>query len=451
MIKDMTQGSPAKIILRFTIPLLLGNFFQQLYNIVDSIIVGNYVGDEALAAVGAAFPVIILLVSIAIGLTLGCSILISQYFGANQYTELRRAFYTCMIFMSLVAVFLSLVGLLISKPLLQLLQTPNQLMQEALLYLRIFFGGLFFMFIYNSTSALLRSIGDSKTPLYFLIFSTILNIILDLVFVLIFEWGVAGVAWATLIAQAISACLSVLYIIRKVPIFHLQKEDLVFDMSMYKKMLKLGIPSCLQQTIVSLSLLLIQGLVNSFNDTTIIAGFAACVKVDSLAIMPMVTISNSLSTFVAQNMGAGDIERVKKGHLVTLAMMICVSVSISACILLFGSDLIHLFVNEEAAPGVIDFGVNYLRVVSVFYVFFSIMSSANGVLRGAGDMNAFMTNTIINLGSRVLACYTLVHFIGVAGLWWGIPVSWVIGIFTANARYFSGAWKTKAVVQRELK
>lgn len=446
MTNDMTKGSPGRTIIFFALPILLGNVFQQLYNIVDSVVVGNFVGPDALAAVGAAFPIVFMLVAIAMGLTMGCSVLISQYFGSGRYSDLRRSLYTCIIFLAALAVVLTFIGIVCSPFLLRLLNTPENIFADSLLYLQIFFGGLFFMFMYNAASALFRSLGDSKTPLYFLIFATILNIVLDLLFVVVFGWGVAGVAYATLIAQALSAVGSVLFIIKKMTIIRFKKEERVFDTKLLATMLRFGIPSTIQQLVVSLGMMCIQGLINSYG-STVVAGFAACSKIDSIALMPMMNISMALSTFVAQNMGAGTIERVKRGYLVTMRMSIIISISISALIYFFGSFLMGLFVDSNSASGVIDFGVTYLRIVSFWYILHAVMLTTNGVLRGSGDMLAFMANTVISLVARVAATYVLARFIGYAAIWWGIPIGWGLGAIFAVIRYFSGKWKTKVAVQ----
>ncbi len=447
MVKDMTTGSPGKTIAFFALPMLLGNVFQQLYNIVDSVVVGNFVGAEALAAVGAAFPVVFMLVAVAMGLTMGCSVLISQFFGSGRLADMRRAVFTCMIFLGGVAVFFSLLGIGCSGVLLRVLHTPENIYADSLAYLQIFFGGLFFMFVYKGISALFRALGDSKTPLYFLVISTVINIILDVLFVAGFGMGVPGVAWATLIAQAISALMCVLFVIRKAGVLRFTAEDRYFDVHMLKTMLRFGIPSTVQQLVVSCGMMFVQGLVNSFG-TNVIAGYAASTKIDSIAMMPMMNISMALSTFTAQNMGAGNIERVKRGYRATLIMSLTLCVIISVCIYFFGSSLMRMFVDNDAGADVIEFGVRYLRIVSMWYLLYSLMLTTNGILRGAGDMVVFMLSTIINLVSRVAAAYILAGIIGVAALWWSIPVGWGIGSINAVVRYYSGGWKNKAAVKK---
>lgn len=446
MAKDMTVGTPGKVILAFTVPMVLGNLFQQMYNIVDSVVVGRYVGSDALAAVGASFPIVFLMVAIAMGLTMGASVLISQNFGAGRLDEMRRAVYTSFLFLTVVAIAVAGLGLVIMKPVLSLLNTPANIFDDALAYLGIYFIGLPFMFIYNSGAALLRAIGDSKTPLYFLIFATIVNIVLDVVFVVNFGMGVAGVAWATLIAQGLASILSLLYILR-VPALKMKKEDMVFDKNLLKSILKLGVPSMVQQTIVSLGMMAMQGLINSYG-SDIVAGYTASTKIDSIAMMPMMNIGAALSTYTAQNVGAGKLDRVGEGYKSTLKISLAICVFISVIIFTFGSTMMHAFVDYDASKAVIDFGVQYLRFVSIFYIVGSINMITGGILRGAGDMKMFMIGSLTNFFTRVASTYILSSFIGFHAIWWGIPIGWAAGCAFTLTRYRSGKWANARVINK---
>lgn len=440
MAKDMTQGKPGKIILAFTIPMILGNVFQQLYNIVDSVVVGRFVGSNALAAVGASFPIVFLMVAVAMGLTMGVSVLISQYYGAGRYSDVRRTVYTSTIFMFVVSILIGLVGLAITGPALRLLGTPANIYEDSAAYLGIYFMGIPFMFFYNGGAAVLRAIGDSKTPLYFLIFSTILNIILDLLFVVQFQMGVAGVAWATLIAQGIAGVLSIIYIIMRIKVLKMEPEDKHFDKVILKETLRLGVPSMIQQTLVSFGIMAMQSLVNSFG-SDIIAGYTACTKIDSIAMMPMMNIGNAISTFAAQNLGANKPDRVSEGYGITVRSSVILSILISIVIFLFGGNMMHLFVDYNASSLVVDFGVSYLRFISMFYFVGSIFMVTNGILRGAGDMRVFMMISLTNFFVRVATTYVLAGFIDYNAIWWGIPTGWCVATALSVGRYKSGKWK----------
>ncbi len=442
---DMTEGNSAKILVTFAIPMILGNVFQQLYNIVDSVIVGKFVGEQALASVGTAFPIVFLVVAVAIGLTMGCSTVISQLFGAKD-ERLKSAVYTSLVFLGIIALVLTGVSLVVADPLLRLINTPASAFADASAYIKIFFGGLIFTFFYNGLAAIFRALGDSKTPLYFLIISTLLNIVLDYTFVVYFAMGVPGVAWATLISQGVSGLLCLLYVIKKVPVLHMSKEDMVFNKELYSAMLRYGIPSTVQQAVVSFGMVAIQGLVNSFG-TVVMAGYTASTKIDQIAMMPIMNLSMGLSTFVAQNLGAGKQERVKEGYRVTLLLSFGCAALVTLVIYTLGNNLMSIFVDPAASAGVIAFGTSYLRVVSPFYLVMSIMFTANGVMRGAGDVNAFMIITILNLIIRVAASYMLAGVIGQAAIFWALPIGWSIAAVISSARYFSGAWKNKTIVE----
>lgn len=326
MVKNLTEGKPLKLLFFFSLPMLLGNLFQQLYNMVDSIVVGNFVGADALAAVGASFPVTFLAVALAAGLSMGCNVVISQLFGANRIREMKVTVSTALIGQFFLSVAIMIVGGLLSPAILSLLKTPDNIMADSRTYLQIYFGGAVFLFIYNTLNGIYNALGDSKTPLYFLIFSTLANIYLDLRFVIRYQMGVAGVAWATLIAQGICAGLSLLVLLirlKKMP----DEEDApelkarLFDFSAVKRIAHVGVPSMIQQSIVSLSMLFMQGLVNSYG-SVFIAGYTAATKIDSLAMLPNMNFSNAMSSYTAQNIGAGKPERVKEGYKASICMVV---------------------------------------------------------------------------------------------------------------------------------
>lgn len=437
----MTQGSPGKVLILFAIPMVMGNLFQQLYNIVDSMIVGNFVGSDALAAVGASTSVVFLFVAIATGLSMGCSVIISQLFGAKKILAMKTAISTTLISIGGFSIVLTILGLLLNKAILQLMKTPENIMQDASDYLAIYFMGLVFLFFYNGLIAVFNGMGKSQIPLYFLILSSIINVVLDLVFVLRFDMGVAGVAWATLIAQGVSAVASflcLLVVLRKMPTE--EKPDF-FSASILARMLKIAVPSSLQQSIVSIGFLFVQRLINGYGPM-VIAGYTAATKIDNIAIMPMINVGNAVSTFTAQNMGAQKIERVKKGYRAGMAMSVVISLTVTGILYLWGSDLVGAFVDSKTGSGVIGVGVEYLQVVSIFYVVMGIMNISNGILRGSGDVKVFMLSTLCNFTIRVIMAYALVKTpLGASGIWWAIPIGWTVGLVIALVRYLSGKWK----------
>jgi putative MATE family efflux protein len=446
----MTEGSPAKLILAFSVPMFIGSVFQQIYNMADSAIVGRFVGPNALAAVGTSFPVIFLLASMLMGLTMGAGVIISQFFGAKQMDKVRRAISTALIFQMASGVVLSILGLLFSRPLLVLLQTPAEIINDSATYMRIFFGGLIFMFGYYAFAAILRSLGDSKTPLYFMIFSNVVNIALDIYFVASLGWGVAGVAWATLIAQALAAFSCGIYVYRKVPLFKFSFSDFVFDLEILKTMVRIGIPTSLQQTFASMGMMAVQALVNSFGPTTM-AAFTAAGRMDSFAMMPIMNFGMAISTYTGQNVGANNLVRVSQGLRATLIMVVIASLSVSLLVFTLGPQLIQVFISADHAD-VITQGVDYMRTVSIFYVLFGILMVTNGVLRGAGDAMIPMITTITSLVVRVTVAYWLANIPGIGhrGIWWGIPAGWALGSMVPVYRYLSGAWKEKAVVRQQM-
>lgn len=445
MAKDMTSGNPFSNIFCFAMPMVLGNIFQQFYNIIDSIVVGNFVSSKALAAVGASYPIIFVFIAVATGASVGCSVVISQMFGAKYIGHMKTAIYTSFISIAVFSLVLMIIGLLSSNIILKLLQTPLDIFEDANTYIEIYFMGVMFLFLYNIAISTCNALGDSKTPLCFLIFSSILNVLLDLLFVIKFKMGVSGVAYATLIAQGVSAGLSITYVLKKVRAIKTDEKCNLFDLSILKSICKIAMPSIIQQSIVSIGNLFVQALVNRYGWETI-AGYTAAIKIDSITIMPMVNLSSAVSTFTAQNVGAKKNERVNSGYKSALYMIVIFCICTGFILFIFGSDFIRMFVDSSSNEQVINIGVEYLKVVSMFYLFMGLMVITNGVLRGAGDVKVFMASSLTNLGTRVVFAYTLAFIIGQRAIWWAIPLGWIFASTISIIRYRSGQWKGKAVV-----
>jgi putative MATE family efflux protein len=441
--KDLTVGNERKLILLFAMPMLLGNVFQQLYNIIDSIIVGNFLGKEALAAVGASFPVMFVLISLIVGVSSGFTIVIAQYFGAKDFGRVKRTINTLIIFLFISSIVLTIVGLLFSRQIFELMALPAHIIPQAVAYFDIFMYGLIFMFGYNGVSSILRGLGDSKTPLYFLMIATVLNIILVIVFIEVFQWGIAGVAWATVIAQGVSFVLSVFYLLKYNHLFRLSRASLHIDKEIFIKSIKIGIPTGLQHTFLALGMVALMRIVNDFGTDTI-AAYSVAGRIDSFASLPAMNFAMALATFVGQNIGANKVDRVKKGFKATLVMTTIISLFVTLVVALFGHGIMSLFTQDQ---NVIHIGANYLVIVSAFYIVFSAMMVSNGVMRGAGDTLIPMFITLFALWLlRIPVSYWLSQHIGSDGIWWSIPIAWVFGCAASFLYYFSGRWKRKAII-----
>ena len=442
--KDLTEGNSGSLIFKFAIPMLIGNVFQQLYNIVDSIVVGRYVGKEALAAVGASFPLIFMLISFVVGVAMGTTIIISQYFGAKDMKMVKRSIDTMYIFLFFASIFVTILGLAFGGTIFRLIDLPEAVMPQAIAYFNVYLAGMIFFFGFNGISSVLRGLGDSKTPLYFLIIATVMNVCLDLLFVAVFKWGVVGAAWATVISQAGAFFTSVIYLNRTHEIVKLNSLKLVFDKAIFRRSLLIGLPTGLQQTFVSMGMLAISRIVNGFG-TDVIAAYSAAGRLDLLAGMPAMNFGAALSTFVGQNLGANLPERVKQGFKATLVMSGALALVTSLFVIVFRQPLMHLFTDDTA---VIAIGAQYLLIVSSFYIFFSSMFVIGGVMRGAGATIVPMFITLFALWViRIPAAWILSRYFGVNGIWWSIPVAWFIGMSLSYLYYVKGNWKTKVSVK----
>ena len=447
--KDLSYGNEGRLILKFAIPMLLGNVFQQMYNIVDSIVVGKYIGKGALAAVGTSGPIIFLLVSFIIGITMGFSIVVSQFFGARQTENVKKAINTLYVFMFVTSLVVSVGGIMLSGFIFRIIDLDPAIVPDAMVFLNIFLAGLVFLFLYNGTGAILRGLGDSKTPLYFLIGSVVLNIILDLIFVAVFHWGVAGVAVATVISEAFAFMAQVIYLNRYHHIVKFSFRDLTFDHDIFMKSIRIGLPTGFQQTFVAAGMVALYWIVNQFGvDAN--AAYSAAGRIDTFVSMPAMSFAMALSTFVGQNMGANRPDRVKAGLRATLIMTSLISVAISLVIVIFGRYLMFMFTSDETVIGI---GTRYLRIIGTFYILFSVMFVINGLLRGAGDTLIPMFISLFSLWIiRIPVAWVLSKnpAIGMTGIWWSIPIGWLSGVILYYAYYRLGYWKKKAVVRRSV-
>lgn len=442
MVKDLTVGQPDKILWRFTLPLFISVIFQQLYNIADSVIVGNFSanGESALAAVGASYPITMIFMAIALGSNVGCSVVISQLFGAKSYRQMKTAVSTTLITSVVLSAVLTVVGLFTSHLMLIAISTPEDIMAEADVYLRIYIGGFVFMFLYNIANGIFTALGDSKTPLYFLIGSSVGNVILDWIFVAVFHWDVAGVAWATFICQGIAAILAMWTMQKRLKIKEFDVKYLKFSPNMLKRIAAIAVPSILQQSVVSVGNLFVQNLINGFG-TSVVAGYSAAIKINTFAITCFNTLGNAMSTFTAQNIGAGNNDRIKAGFHADLKMGFSFGAVLFLACFLKGDFLIELFIKGGTAEAV-STGIQFLKIVSPFYMMIAAKLIADGILRGAGSVSSFMITTFSDLIIRVVLGYLLAIPFGTTGVWMSWPVGWAMGTALSIFFYAKGVWKT---------
>ena len=439
---NMTIGSPARHILLFSLPLLAGNLLQQLYNMVDSIVVGRFVGATALAAVGTAFPVVFLLVSLFMGLGIGAMVMVSQFFGANDGEKLKATIDTIYTAMLAGAIPLAVLGILLIDPLSKLLAVPADTLPAFRTYMFIMMLGLPGNLGYNANAGILQGVGDSRTSLLFLAVSCVINIVLDLVFVLVFGWGVAGVAIATAIAQTFSWLFGIFYINAKHPQLHIEPLCLRFDKQLFGNVMRLGIPASIQQALFSFGVMAMLRLINGYG-SAFSAGYNAANKVDMLVFMPIQSFSTAATTFVGQNIGAGRHDRVHQGARAALGMSVGFSVLVGAALYPLSALCMRLFTTD---PAVVASGVAFLHRILPFYSVLSIMFIINAVMRGAGEMMVPVISSILSLWlARVPAAYLLAHFFGAENLHFCFVIGWEVGIAICVPYYLTGRWERKGL------
>ncbi|KKB45762.1 MATE family efflux transporter [Parabacteroides gordonii] len=444
MTHDLTHGSVWKVIVRFALPLLIGNLLQQLYNVTDSIIVGQFLGKEALAAVSASFFIYYFIISLVIGVGSGTSVVVSQFFGAKQYDKVQRAFSSFFIFMLVAGIALSIAGIIFAEPIFRLTNTPEEVIPDAVAYFRIYIGGTFLFVTFNSIISILRGVGESVRPMIFIFITTILNIVLDLLFIVGFHWGIEGAARATVIAQGIGMCIALGYVNNTHPLLSIKKQDLLFDMKLFKEGLKIGLPTSVQQCAIALGLIALLGIVNSFGTDTLTA-YGAAGKIDTIITQAVLTLSGALAAFCGQNIGAGRFDRVRKGLRFTMLVNVIFSLITFTAIYFFGEEMMRAFTND---PAVIAIGKEYLLIIGGFFIVHGALNIYNGALRGAGDTIFTMATSLLCLWLiRIPLAYQLSAWYGRQGIWWAIGISIAIGLVITYIYYKMDIWKKRCVVK----
>ena len=439
MNKDLTVGDPAKVLWKFCLPLFGSIIFQQLYNIADSFVAGKFIGENALAAVGNSYEITLIFIAFAFGCNIGCSVIVSQLFGARKLGEMKTAVYTTFISSAVVCAGLMLAGTLGCDGLLRLINTPENVFADSKLYLDIYILGLPFVFFYNVATGIFSALGDSKTPFIFLAASSTSNIFMDILFVTAFKMGVAGVAWATFLCQGVSCVLAVLFVLRRLRGVETDEKSALFSFPLFFRIAAIAVPSILQQSFISVGNIVIQGVINSFG-SGVMAGYSASVKLNNLVITSLTTLGNGISNFTAQNIGAGKMERVRSGFKAGLKLVWMLCLPIVALYLLGGRMLVNIFMNEPSEAAMAS-GVQFLRIVSPFYFVVSCKLVSDGVLRGAGLMKEFMAATFTDLILRVGLAIVLSKALGAVGVWCAWPIGWSIAMVMSVIFYRRGPWE----------
>ncbi len=440
MDKDyLVKKKPFHALVIFALPMIVGNLFQQTYTMADSAIVGRFVGEQALAAVGASHALTNTFICVAIGGGIGASVVVSRFFGAKEYTNMKRAVFTALLSFLAVSLLLGGVGLLLGRTIMVALNTPSDVLSMAVEYLQIYFLGLPFLFMYNVLSSMFNALGKSRIPLYFLIFSSVFNVLLDLLLVTRFQMGVAGVAWATLIAQGLSSFLSFLVFLREIGRLESVRTK-IFDRAELWTMTKIALPSILQQSTVSIGMMLVQSVVNGFGSEAL-AGFSAGMRIQSICIVPMSGLGNAMSSYTAQNIGAHKKERVVEGYRAATILVIACSIVLCAAMQCFSGPLISLFLGEEGTATAFSTGRGYLTFIGWFFCLIGFKMSVDGLLRGAGDMKMFTIANLVNLTLRVTLAVAFAPQVGIAMVWYAVPVGWAANWIISYAEYRTGKWK----------
>lgn len=446
MNKDLTVGKPSQVLWQFCLPMFGSIIFQQLYNIADSLVAGKFIGENALAAVGNSYEITLIFIAFAFGCNIGCSVIVSQLFGAKKLGEMKTAVYTTFISSAVLCAVLMAGGTIFCDSLLHLINTPENVFADSRLYLDIYIMGLPFVFFYNVATGIFSALGDSKTPFIFLAASSTSNIFMDILFVTAFKMGVAGVAWATFLCQGVSCVLAVGFVLRRLKGVETDEKSHIFSFPIFCRIAVIAIPSILQQSFISVGNIVIQGVINSFG-SSVMAGYSASVKLNNLVITSLTTLGNGISNFTAQNIGANKMERVRQGFAAGLKLVWALCLPLVALYLLGGRALVNIFMNEPSAEAM-DTGVQFLRILSPFYFVVSTKLVSDGVLRGAGLMKEFMVATFTDLILRVGLAIWLAKVLGVVGIWCAWPIGWSIATVVSVIFYNRGPWKANAAEKK---
>ena len=449
MNRDLTTGKPETVLWQFCLPLFGSIIFQQLYNIADSLVAGKFIGENALAAVGNSYEITLIFIAFAFGCNIGCSVIVSTYFGAKRFNEMKTAVYTALIFSGALCLTLMLIGILGCNSLLELIRTPQEVFADSKLYLDIYVWGLPFVFYYNISTGIFSAMGDSRTPFYFLAVSSCANIAMDIWFVAGFHMGVAGVAWATFICQGISAFLALFVVMKKLRAIRTEERCRIFSSSICIKIAKIAIPSILQQSFVSVGNIILQGVINGFGPG-VMAGYSAAIKLNNLVITSFTTLGNGISNYTGQNLGAGKLSRIPQGFRAGIKMVWLLSLPIVILYITCGRFLLMLFMNTPSQDAM-HTGLILLRIVSPFYFVISAKLVSDGVLRGAGLMGPFMVGTFTDLILRVLlAVFLSGTQLGATGIWCAWPVGWTISAILSIFFYSRGPWRQQSKAQEGM-
>lgn len=433
MNKDLTVGNSSKVLWRFCLPLFGSIIFQQLYNIADSFVAGKFVGEDALAAVGNSYEITLIFIAFAFGCNIGCSVIVSQLFGAKKHNELKTAVYTTLIAGGVLCAVLMLVGTIFCEDLLHLINTPDNVMRDSKLYLDIYILGLPFVFYYNIATGIFTALGDSKTPFIFLACSSLSNIAVDILFVTAFDMGVAGVAWATFLCQGLSCILAVIFVFIRFAKIKTETRPKIFSWQLLRKIAAVAIPSILQQSFISVGNIIIQGIINSFG-SAVMAGYSASIKLNNLVITSLTTLGNGISNFTAQNLGAGKTERIKEGFKAGLKLVWMLCIPLTFLYVFAGKFILYIFLDNPMGTAM-DTGIEILRILAPFYCIVAAKLVADGVLRGCGMMKKFMIATFTDLILRVVLANILSSVFGSVGIWIAWPIGWIVATVLSIAFY----------------
>ncbi|SFP48730.1 putative efflux protein, MATE family [Oscillibacter sp. PC13] len=439
MEKDLTVGAPQTVLWRFCLPLFGSIVFQQLYNIADSLVAGKFVGENALAAVGNSYEITLIFIAFAFGCNIGCSVVVSQLFGAKKLADMKTSIHTALIACAVLCAVLMAAGLLTGGLLLEAIHTPQEVMEDSLLYLNIYVYGLPFVFLYNVATGIFSALGDSKTPFLFLACSSTSNIAVDILFVTVFDMGVAGVAWATFLCQGISCLLALTVVFLRLRRIAAEGPSRMFSLPLLKKIATVAVPSILQQSFISVGNILIQGVINGFG-TGVMAGYSASVKLNNLVVTSFTTLGNGISNYTAQNIGAGKPHRIKAGFRAGLKLVWVLCIPLVLLYLTAGSSLVRFFIDTPTKTAV-QTGTLFLRILSPFYFVVSAKLVADGVLRGASLMGRFMASTFTDLILRVILAYGLSALLQSSiGIWLAWPIGWTVSTMLSLLFYCRGPW-----------